>query len=583
MHTRALLAFGLFFTQLLALSGAGIPAAPAPLRAASASTPTFSREDGLLVARVYFSDPAELQNLVTQYDATEFVDHQAGFVELLLAPAERDTLLAAGYQVEIDTERTALLNQPRVNLPTQANGIPGYVCYRTVEETYAALARIAIDQPNLATWIDIGDSWDKLTPGGPPGYDLRVLILTNHALPGPKPVFFLMAGIHAREYTTAEQATRYAEYLAGNYGFDPDVTWLLDNFEVHILPQANPDGRKIAESGLAHRKNTHPEPVTCPPFSYSFYHQGVDLNRNSTFQWGGIGSTDDPCMQTYRGTSAASEPETQAIQAYVGALFPDQRGPALSDPAPDDATGVFITLHSYGGLVLYPWGATSIPAPNADDLQTLGRKFGFYNRYKVCQSGPCLYQTSGTTDDWAYGELGVAAYTFELGTYFFQDCATFEEEIVPANQPALLYALKAARRPYQSPAGPETLTVTVSSPIVSPGALVTLTAVADDGRYFSNGYGNEATQPISATRYSLDTPSWVTGTVTFPLLAADGTFDASVEGVTVVIDTTGWTPGRHLLLVESQDNAGNWGVPGAVFVYAIPADWERHFLPLIRK
>jgi hypothetical protein len=32
------------------------------------------------------------------------------------------------------------------------------------------------------------------------------------------------------------------------------------------------------------------------------------------------------------------------------------------------------------------------------------------------------------------------------------------------------------------------------------------------------------------------------------------------------IDTTGWSTGRHSILVESQDAAGNWGVPSAVFL-----------------
>ena len=34
-----------------------------------------------------------------------------------------------------------------------------------------------------------------------------------------------------------------------------------------------------------------------------------------------------------------------------------------------------------------------------------------------------------------------------------------------------------------------------------------------------------------------------------------------------MIDTTNWPPGRHLIMVESQDADGNWGVPSAVFVW----------------
>ena len=59
-----------------------------------------------------------------------------------------------------------------------------------------------------------------------------------------------MSAIHAREYATAELITRFAEYLVENYGTDPDITWLLDYNEIHLLLQANPDGRKHAETGI---------------------------------------------------------------------------------------------------------------------------------------------------------------------------------------------------------------------------------------------------------------------------------------------------------------------------------------------
>lgn len=58
-----------------------------------------------------------------------------------------------------------------------------------------------------------------------------------------------------------------------------------------------------------------------------------------------------------------------------------------------------------------------------------------------------FYPTDGTTDDFAYGELGLAAYTFELGTSFFQSCSYFENNLVTWNIPALVYAAKAAQAP----------------------------------------------------------------------------------------------------------------------------------------
>ena len=58
-----------------------------------------------------------------------------------------------------------------------ATGIPRYPCYRTVEETFAAAESIVANNPTLARWVDVGDSWLKTE--GRPGYDMMVLVLTN--------------------------------------------------------------------------------------------------------------------------------------------------------------------------------------------------------------------------------------------------------------------------------------------------------------------------------------------------------------------------------------------------------------------
>ncbi len=49
--------------------------------------------------------------------------------------------------------------------------------------------------------------------------------LTNEATgTSGKPVFFLMANIHARELITPETALTFMQYLLEHYGVDPDVT-----------------------------------------------------------------------------------------------------------------------------------------------------------------------------------------------------------------------------------------------------------------------------------------------------------------------------------------------------------------------
>ena len=169
---------------------------------------------------------------------------------------------------------------------------------------------------------------------------------------------------------------------------------MLDYFEIYTVPVANPDGRIKAEDGDWWRKNTDDDDgcsIYNPDYGY-----GTDLNRNNGFHWGGAST--DPCSITYQGPAANSEPENQAIQAQVLALFPDQRGSGDTDPAPADTTGLFITLHSYSELVLWPWGWTSTDAPNHVQLQTLGRKMAYFNDYEPQQAND-LYGTTGTHDD----------------------------------------------------------------------------------------------------------------------------------------------------------------------------------------
>lgn len=524
---------------------------------ASNSTQSEPPEENLVVARVYFGDQANLGTLARYLDIWE-VNHSEGYLVAMLSPVQLESLQQGGYQVIIDEEKTALLSIRNTPLPGQGpDTIPGYPCYRTVEETYNALSALAAANPNLAEWIDIGDSWDKVTPGGPAGYDIWALRLTNESIPGPKPTFFLMAEIHAREYVTAETAARYAEHLVANYGSNPDITWLLDYFQVYIVAMTNPDGRKFAEAGEWWRKNTdNDDGCTIYP------NYGTDLNRNHSFHWGGAGT--NPCGETYQGPSAASEPETQAIQTLVLSLFPDQRGPGDTDPAPLDTTGLFITLHSYSELVLWPWGWTPTDAPNHVQLRTLGRKLAYYNNYFPQQSND-LYATTGTSDDWAYGELGIAAYTYEMGTSFFQSCSSFESTIYPTNLASLLYAFKAARLPYMNPSGPDVLNVAVSPTSVPAGTPVQLTAVANDTR-FNNQNGTEPTQNIAEARYSIDDPSWISGTPTYPMSATDGSFNETIEDVQATVNTSQLSAGQHIIFVESRDAAGNWGSPSAVFL-----------------
>ncbi len=550
--------------SLLSLAGLFLGLIPGALGAPEVGTGDMGPA-GPVVVRFYFADRDALGAVAGELDLWE-VHHDRGYAVAAVSPEEFLWLQGLGYRLEIDQERTALLSRRNEPLPGQVDGIPGYPCYRTVEETYTSMSSLATNYPSLAELYDIGDSWEKVMPGGADGYDIYALRITNENITpiDTKPTFFLMAEIHAREYTTAETAMRFAEYLLQNYGTNPEITFFVDYYRIYVVPMTNPDGRKLAEQGQLWRKNTDNDDGCNDPFSW-----GTDLNRNHSFKWGCCGgSSGNPCSAIYRGPSPASEPETQAIQSTVLGLFPDQRGPGDNDPAPADATGILITLHSYSELVLWPWGWTYGGAPNETQLQTIGRKLAWYNNYTPQQSSD-LYITDGTTDDWSYGELGIASFTFELGTAFFQSCSTFENTIWPNNRPALLYAFTVAKTPYMTAYGPDSLNAATNPPSVPRGQPVQLTATINDTR---RRY--DPAQNIAAAEYFVlplhgSTPPGDPGTG-IPMAPQDGSWNSSIENVIATVDTSGLTPGDYIIALRGKDAQNNWGPFTAVFLTVTP-------------
>jgi len=493
------------------------------------------------IVRIAYRDRADLERLAARLDVWE-VRVEDGFITARVNPADYDWLLSQGYIVEEDRSRSR-----------QFTALPGYDCYRTVSQLYADVDALASTYPSLTRIITIGTSYESRP--------LRVLVLTNkeHVI-SDKPRFFLLANIHGREFITPEAALQFARLLLEGYGREADATWLLDWQEIHVLVTANPDGHFRNEQVFVYwRKNANPENQNQCPNNY-----GTDLNRNSSFQWGGVGASSYPCDETYRGQSAASERETQAIQDYAVALFPDQRGPLITDTAPLTSTGVLVTLHSYGSLVLWPWGFTSEPAPNSAQLARLGQKLAGLNGY-VPQPAYALYPTSGTTDDWSYGELGIASYTFEMGGYsdgFLPPCSRYDA-IIQSNLSALLYAARVARAPYQLSAGPDVISPTIAFDAVGRTAHLTATVASN--------------QIISAAQAYLDTPPWAGGE---PLMlsAADGMFDQASEFVTASLPMFGLSE-RHIVFVRGQDVAGEWGPVFAVFL-SIP---RLYYFPLVMR
>lgn len=513
------------------------------------------------IVRVYDLSPAQLAEVRQHYDFWG-VAWREDYAVFRVSPKQRERLESTGLRVETDSVREAELERfsslaESTRLGTGAETIAGFECYRTVTRTHADLEALADAHPARAEWVDIGDTW-QAGAGAEPGDSVFALVLANSQSPHPKAPIVIMAAQHARELATAEIAARFAELLVENPGGDPDIDWLLDHREIHIVAQHNPDGRRQVEQGeTLWRKNNNQS--ACPEGDLDTTWPGIDLNRNSSFLWG-ESSSDIECSQTYRGPAVASEPETQAIQGYLEQVFARQR-PAtdLTSPAPNDAEGVFVSIHSFGELILFPWEGLGPGdenhAPNHDALAFFGRRMGFETGYAVGRE--LLGPAGGTAVDYAYGEFGVAAYTFEVGTSFTQSCESFESTVWPDNRNALLLAVKAARRPYLSPSGPAITALDLGHE----NGTVVLSGTADDTRYFrgevAESPANDPIADIVEIRVSIDLPqSQANRTVVFPVSSPEIVVDFDLE---LPDDIT--LADNERLFVTAVDAGGRTGLP----------------------
>lgn len=533
-------------------------------------------DDRLSFVEIAYRNRAELQRIASRFQHL-IVDRAARTARTEASAEEIAELQRAGFRVVVDAAATQTIRDAETAIANGRFGtrsISGYACYRTVEETYATIDQLVANKPALASVTNIGPTWLKSRGAG--GYDMKVLRLTNSATNASrpnKPPMVMFGSIHAREYTPAELLTRFAEWLVNGYGTDPEATWLMDNYTFHLILQANPDGRKKAETGLSWRKNVNNTNGSCSANSV-----GIDLNRNFPFHWnitGGVGSSGNACAETYRGPSAQSEPESQNLVrlvagtpgaggAYSGGIFPDRRGDAATSAAPDDYQGLFLDIHSYSQLVLWSWGDTTAQAPNGPALRTLGRRMAYFNGYRPQQSDE-LYATDGTTDDTMYGLLGVPSYTIELGVSFFESCTTFTSSTLPKNLAALKYAARNLTAPYRYPSGPNTVSVSSSSASVAAGTPVTISAILDDSQ-FNQTNGTETTQAIASAKLYVDVPPWEVGASGLTMAASDGSFNATRETVAATLNTTGLTAGPHLIYVQGTDAAGKPGTPNAAIL-----------------
>ena len=274
--------------------------------------------------------------------------------------------------------------------------------FYTYEEYLAILDDMKSKFPNLISAKK--QISDILTHEDRPIYS--VVISDNPEIDEDEPENLYTALHHAREPNSLTQLIFFMWYMLENYDSDPKVKEILDNTALHFIPMVNPDGYKFNQTnnpngGEFWRKNRRDNG------DGTF---GVDLNRNYGFQWGNdnIGSSPDSDSQIYRGPSAFSEPETQAVKFYC-----EQNNFTFA-----------LNYHTFGNLLIYPWGYNDTPTPENEYFTAVSKELTKANNYFYGTGSETVgYVVNGDSDDWMYGEEGtknkIYSMTPEVGTQGF--------------------------------------------------------------------------------------------------------------------------------------------------------------------
>ncbi|XP_019733953.1 carboxypeptidase B2 [Hippocampus comes] len=350
-----------------------------------------------------------VKNISTQYETALWQPVDAQYIQEetqvhLFVPANSSATVKAllqrhniAHEVLLDNTNHLIEMQTRNDSTDPRSTTSFYEQYHSLEDIYYWINRTAQDNPNTIQTILLGSSFEKR-----PLYALKISLNSEN-----KKALWIDCGIHAREWISPAFCLWFVQYSLAFYKQNQDITDILDNMDVYILPVMNPDGYLYTwTTNRMWRKSRSIHP--------SSYCVGVDLNRNFDANWCTEGASNDPCSEIYCGAFPESEPESEAVANFLRSK--------------KDTIELYLSIHAYSQMLLFPYSCTLDEAQNHNELlemaQDASRNIRRYyrNTYKYGAGAQTIYLAPGGSDDWAYN-LGIKySFTFELqdrGRYGF--------------------------------------------------------------------------------------------------------------------------------------------------------------------
>jgi len=325
-------------------------------------------------------------------------------VDIMVPPSAQSTFIrrlneqGIKHEVMIEDVQTLInLERPKSKgKKVSADHDMTWTEYHSLEDMYSFLDYLESTYDFVST-ESVGKSYE--------GRDMRVAKICKGGC-GNKPAVWIDGGIHAREWISPAAVTWMLREVVENDAEHPD---LLENMDWYILPDHNPDGYAFTRDSNRMWRKTRSEHGSI------FGCKGVDPNRNWGYQWNTGGSSNDKCSETYHGPEAFSEIENQNVRDFINTI--------------KDKLIFFNSIHSYSQLILLPWGFTSDPPENYDEMERIAllgsdALTAVHGEYYETGCIPCmLYVASGSSADWALGDANIQfSISMELrdtGTYGF--------------------------------------------------------------------------------------------------------------------------------------------------------------------
>ncbi|MGC9366436.1 MAG: M14 family zinc carboxypeptidase [bacterium] len=377
--------------------------------------------NGEMLVRVYASDYHQLQQIDEKSLDIAGRRYQEYF-DIVVTPGQYPQVVSSGLDFEVITDNIELLKE-------QVRG-----SYHSYSQVVDSIRSLASSYSNICLLDSIGPSYE-----GRWVYVLKISDNPSYEDPDEPGILF-DALHHSREWATIEIILFYADTILSTYGSVPEITNLVDNNQIWLIPMVNVDGYVYDYPGQNWwRKNRK-------PFGGS---TGTDPNRNYNGSLNG-----DPLGAWGVVPPNGSMSHNPSSEVFCGAYcgWVDVVG-AMMDFYLQHHIHANITYHSYAEEILWPWSYDpSLSTPDSIAFENIANEMASrihcLNGSNYVASG-ALYPLSGNTDEWVYGYhhyvkgMSCLSYCIEVGTAFYQPAGDLDD-IVRENWKGALYLAQQA-------------------------------------------------------------------------------------------------------------------------------------------